>query len=391
MKNFKNITVVGAGYVGCSVAALFGRKKNVKIVDIDKEKIEKLNKNICPVNEPEISKLLDQGKIKLKATDSIDSVIDNTDLFILALPSDYDPQKNFFDTSIIELALKKIFMKNRNIPIVIRSTVPVGFTKRMRERFKSDIIIFSPEFLREGRAYSDNVNPSRIVIGDKTPLGREIGNLFSDFSQNKPGLFFLESGEAESVKLFSNSYLALRVSYFNELDSFCLNFGMDTKKIIEAVCADPRIGDGYNNPSFGYGGYCLPKDTKQLLANYESVPQNIIESIVKSNSSRKDFISEHILKRDVNIIGIYRLTMKEGSGNIRESSIQGIIKRLKAKGVKIIIFEPLIEEDKFFGSKVENDFKKFKKKSDLIIANRAHEDLSDCLEKVYSRDLFSTN
>ena len=386
----KDITILGAGYVGTSLAALFGQRLNVSLIDIDKDKIQLIKNNLSPIKDLLVQEYLKQDKTTIKIS-SLSKQFKRTDLYILCLPTNYDPIQNFFDTTILEKSIEEIVAKDPGIPILIKSTVPVGFTEKIKNKLNVKNIFFSPEFLREGRALQDNISPSRIVIGDEGSVGKEIGNLFLKFSLNEPPVFFMESLEAESVKLFSNAYLALRVAYFNELDSYSLNFGLNTKKVINAVCEDPRIGGGYNNPSFGYGGYCLPKDSKQLLANYSSIPQNIIGAIVEANSSRKDVIAQDILKLNPSTVGIYRLIMKSDSDNIRESSIQGIMKRLKAKGLEIIVYEPLIQERKFFGSKVYKNLNEFKQDSTLILTNRSDDSLNDVEDKIYTRDLFGDN
>ena len=388
---FKNITIVGAGYVGTSIGILLGQKLKVNIVDIDRNKIEYINESKSPIDDDLIKEYLNSGKSNISGSLDLSEFFGTTDLYILALPTNYDPDKNYFDTLVLENILQKISKNDPQIPIVIKSTVDVGFTSKIKHKTNNENIIFSPEFLREGNALRDNLYPSRIVIGNETQLGQSIGDLFKSFSKNHPECYYMSSDEAESVKLFSNAFLALRVAYFNELDSYCINLGIDTRRIIEAVCADSRIGNGYNNPSFGYGGYCLPKDTKQLLANYASVPQNIISAIVDANSSRKDFIASDILKSHPDCVGVFRMIMKDGSDNIRESSIQGVIKRLKAKGIKVIIYEPLISEKEYFGSEIFSNLEVFKSNATLIIANRMHPDLSDVEAKVYTRDLFGEN
>ena len=387
----KKVTVVGAGYVGTSIAILLNQKKMVHLIDIDKEKVDQIKRNISPIEDSLAQQYLDDREVNIIASSNIEDTYGETDLYILALPTNYDPKKNYFDTSTVEHVVKEICRYDKTCPILIKSTIPVGFTSMLKEKYKKENIIFSPEFLREGTALFDNLNPSRIVIGDQSELAEQIGEIFMDLATNQPECFYMPSNEAECVKLFSNAYLALRVAYFNELDSYSMKFGVNTKDIINAVCEDPRIGRGYNNPSFGYGGYCLPKDSKQLLVNYSQVPQNIISAIVKANSSRKDVIADEILERKHKSIGVYRLVMKEGSDNIRDSSIQGVIKRLKAKGSEIIIFEPLLKEKTFFGSKVLNDLPKFKESVSIIISNRMHPDLSDVVDKVFSRDLFGEN
>lgn len=391
MKNFSNISVIGAGYVGNSIAVLLSQNYNVRIVDIDEKKVRLINSSQPPIDDPMIGEYLEVNKSRITAYSDLKPAFGATDLYILALPTNYDPKGNYFDTSILEDAIDEIRFNDPEIPILIKSTIPVGFIAKMRGKFPEIRILFSPEFLREGHAIEDNLYPSRIVIGDNSNLAKKISELFKQIAINDPMCFFLTPEEAESVKLFANSYLALRIAYFNELDSYALNLDLDTEKIISAVCADPRIGQGYNNPSFGYGGYCLPKDTKQLLANYDSVPQNIIGAIVDANVSRKDYIADDIIKKDPDCVGIYRLIMKEGSDNIRSSSVQGIMKRIKAKGVKVIVYEPLIKEDHFFGSQILKNLKEFKDSSALIVANRMHDDLVDVADKVYTRDLYGEN
>ena len=388
--SIEKITVIGAGYVGLSLSSLFGKSYKVKIFDIDKKKLEKIDKSIVPIEDEFMQNYLDSKKTKFNAIYDLKESFGNTDLFIICLPSNYDADKNFFDTSAIEDTIRRIREANDDSLILIKSTVPVGFTKKINATYPKGEIIFSPEFLREGKALKDNLEPDRIVIGSESDEAKKIGIIFQVLAKNDPECFFMKPDEAESVKLFSNTYLAMRVAFFNELDSFCFSQNLDSKKIIKAVCSDSRIGEGYNNPSFGYGGYCLPKDTKQLLANYKEIPQNIIESIVKSNSSRKDFIADDVLSNN-GVIGIYRLVMKEGSDNIRESSIQGILKRLNAKGKNLLIYEPLLKDKYFFGVEVVDDLKEFKNRSDLILANRFNDELKDSLKKIYTRDLFREN
>ena len=388
--SIEKITVIGAGYVGLSLSSLFGKSYKVKIFDIDKKKLEKIDKSIVPIEDEFMQNYLDSKKTKYNAIYDLKESFGNTDLFIICLPSNYDADKNFFDTSAIEDTIRRIREANDDSLILIKSTVPVGFTKKINATYPKGEIIFSPEFLREGKALKDNLEPDRIVIGSESDEAKKIGIIFQVLAKNDPECFFMKPDEAESVKLFSNTYLAMRVAFFNELDSFCFSQNLDSKKIIKAVCSDSRIGEGYNNPSFGYGGYCLPKDTKQLLANYKEIPQNIIESIVKSNSSRKDFIADDVLSNN-GVIGIYRLVMKEGSDNIRESSIQGILKRLNAKGKNLLIYEPLLKDKYFFGVEVVDDLKEFKNRSDLILANRFNDELKDSLKKIYTRDLFREN
>jgi len=389
--DFRRITILGAGYVGSSLAALLGQKLDVTLVDIDERKIADINKGKSPIEDSKIQQYLDEGLTKFKGIGNLKSSFGNTDLYIVCLPTNYDIDKNFFDTSILEEKVLEIINNDKSVPVLIKSTVQVGFTEEFSKKYNQNKVIFSPEFLREGTSLDDNLHPSRIVIGDQTPLGKKIGNLLAEFAHNSPRIFYMSSSEAESVKLFSNSYLALRVAYFNELDTYAMEYGLDTLNIIQAVSADPRIGEIYNNPSFGYGGYCLPKDSKQLLANYDSVPQNVISAIVEANASRKDVIANDILSKNVDCVGIYRLAMKEGSDNIRESSIQGVMKRIKAKGVRVVVYEPMLDQKDFFGSKIYKDFDDFIADSSLIVANRMHDDLQNVAHKVYTRDIFQEN
>ena len=388
---YKNITIVGAGYVGTSYATLLGQTSQVRVVDIDQKKINLIEQGKSPIEDDLIKDFLDSGKSKFKGFMNLRESFGSTDLYLLALPTNYDEEKNYFNTEILEDVLKLITKEDPNIPILIKSTVPVGFTDRIIMEINNNNIIFSPEFLREGKALHDNIYPSRIVFGSTSEEAHKIANFLSSFTQNNPNIIYMSSKEAESVKLFANSYLALRVSFFNELDTYALSNGIDSRKVIEAVCADERIGDGYNNPSFGYGGYCLPKDSKQLLANYKLVPQKIIGAIVEANSARKDAIAADIISRNIKTLGVFRLVMKEGSDNIRDSSIQGVIKRIKAKGIEVIIYEPYISEGTFFNSKVYKNLDDFKKDSSLIVTNRMHPDLLDVERKIYTRDLFNQN
>ncbi len=388
---YKNITIVGAGYVGTSYATLLGQTSQVRVVDIDQKKINLIEAGKSPIEDDLIKDFLDSGKSKFKGIMNLRESFGSTDLYLLALPTNYDEEKNYFNTKILEDVLKLITKEDPNIPILIKSTVPVGFTDRIIMEINNNNIIFSPEFLREGKALHDNIYPSRIVFGSTSEEAHKIANFLSSFTQNNPNILYMSSKEAESVKLFANSYLALRVSFFNELDTYALSNGIDSRKVIEAVCADERIGDGYNNPSFGYGGYCLPKDSKQLLANYKLVPQKIISAIVEANSARKDAIAADIISKNIKTLGVFRLVMKEGSDNIRDSSIQGVIKRIKAKGIEVIIYEPYISEGTFFNSKVYKNLDDFKKDSSLIVTNRMHPDLLDVERKIYTRDLFNQN
>lgn len=381
-----NITILGAGYVGMAVGCMFSRNHDVVIVDISEKKVRQINRKVSPIKDSMISEHLKKKNISIKAYLNLKNINKNQNLIIICLPTDYDEKTNKFNTAIIDNYLYQLTKNFSNIPILIKSTIPVGYTSDANKKFGREDIIYSPEFLREGFALEDSLNPSRMVFGGNKKFSSNISKLFKDVC-SKSEIHFVTSGEAESIKLFSNAYLAMRVAFFNELDSFSLENNLDSRKIISAVSDDERIGKKYNNPSFGYGGYCLPKDTKQLLANYEKVPQNIIKSIIDSNSSRKDFISDKIISLTPKNVGIYRLTMKEGSDNIKSSSVQGIMKRLKAKGIKVIIYEPLLKNKKFFNSKVENNLKKFKAESDLIIANRMAAEIRDVSSKVFTRDL----
>lgn len=386
------IAVAGAGFVGLSLATLLAVKYNVILYDVDDEKNELINKRISPLLDKDISEYFKEKKLDLLSTSDSKIAFSNADYVIIATPTDYDKDTNEFNTSSIESVIEKVLKIDNKCSIVIKSTIPLGYTFKLKKHFQYNDIFFSPEFLREGTALYDNLYPSRIVVGEKNEKARQFSDMLSECakkSSDKIPKFFMTSEEAEAVKLFSNTYLALRISYFNELDSYCEKFNLSTKNIIEGVCHDPRIGNYYNNPSFGYGGYCLPKDTKQLLKNYENVPNSIIESIVKANNVRKDFIAQSILNRKPETVGVYRLVMKEGSDNWRSSAIQGIMKRIKAKGVKVIIYEPSYKESSFFNSKVVNDLDHFKKNSDVVIANRIDKELYDIKDKVYSRDIFS--
>lgn len=386
------VSIIGLGYVGLANALLLSQRTEVKAYDIVEEKVQMLQQRDSPLEDQEVNEFLQRDDLNIEFTNDFENAVKHADYLIIATPTDYDEKKNYFNTSTVEDVMTKALEIRSDATFVVKSTVPVGYTLDAKAKFGTDSIIFSPEFLREGKALYDNLYPSRIIVGEDSERGREIAQMFKEnVLKEDVDVLLTHPTEAEAIKLFSNTYLAMRVAYFNELDTYAESRGLDTKEIIEGVSLDPRIGNHYNNPSFGYGGYCLPKDTKQLLANYTEVPQNIMTAIVDANRTRKDFVADQIIAKEPKIVGIYRLTMKTNSDNFRQSAIQGIMKRIKAKGIEVVVFEPSLDADEFFNSRVVKDFEEFKTITDVIVSNRMEKELSNVKSKVYTRDIFGDN